>query len=125
MIKSLLRKLFPSKTFQKEFLADLKTHPNFKSKDEMAQQAPSGFVLEKGKIETIVLPTFKNQTGFVLTQWQVQPGDLVESGDIVCVIENQYMTMEFESVFKGRIVSICSVNQPLISGEEIFQIEGI
>ncbi|MFD2916076.1 biotin/lipoyl-containing protein [Psychroserpens luteus] len=61
----------------------------------------------------------------VLTKWYFKSGDIVKKGDIVCDIENENITMEFESFFIGKILLICSLKTKLTSGTEIFKIEGI
>ncbi|WP_282055737.1 biotin/lipoyl-containing protein [Maribacter luteus] len=81
--------------------------------------------MEKGKIESIFTPELGNQKGLSLTKWYFKPGDIIKSGDIVCEIENENITMEFESIYSGRILSTCKPKQKLTSGTEIFRIEGI
>ncbi len=126
MIKSFIRKLFPSDKKRNKILSDLKSNPNFKSKNEIKEHTTqSNFDLEKGKVERIFSPALRDQKGLVLTKWWVQPGDIVNHGDIICEIENENITLEFESFYNGKIVSTCRLNQNLPPGTEIFKIEGI
>jgi len=46
-----------------------------------------------------------------LTKWHIKSGDIVKHGDIICNIENENITMEFESFFNGRIISTCELNK--------------
>ena len=71
------------------------------------------------------MPDLENQKGLVLKKWCVKPGDIVKHGDIVCQIENDNITMEFESYYRGKIIFSCKLNQKLTNGIEIFKIEGI
>lgn len=129
MIKSLIRKLFLSDERRNEIINDLKNNPNFKTKDEIDKNGIDSnqlnFKLEKGKVESIFSPDLGNQKGLILTKWYIKPGDSVKHGDIVCEIENENITMEFQSFYSGKIISICRLNQKLTSGMEIFKIEGI
>ena len=81
--------------------------------------------MEKGKVESIFSPDLGDQKGLVLTKWFVQPGDIVNYGDIICEIENKNIVMEFESFYNGKIISTCSLNQNLTTETELFKIEGI
>ncbi|MAN27996.1 MULTISPECIES: biotin/lipoyl-containing protein [Mesonia] len=129
MIKFFIRKLFPSNNKLDRILNDLKSNPNFKTKKEIKEQStefnPSNLKLEKGKVESIFSPDLGDQKGLVLTKWFVQPGDIVNYGDIICEIENKNIVMEFESFYNGKIISTCSLNQNLTTETELFKIEGI
>jgi hypothetical protein len=124
MIKSLIQKLFFSDKQQNEIINDLKNNPNFRTKKEIDLNQSSG-KLEKGKVLSILLPDLGNQKELVITKWYVTPGDVVNSGDIVCTIENENITMEFETFYSGKIISICKQNQELTIGKEVFKIEGV
>ena len=129
MIKFFIRKLFPSNNKLDRILNDLKSNPNFKTKKEIKEQStefnPSNLKLEKGKVESIFSPDLGDQKGLVLTKWFVQPGDIVNYGDIIGEIENKNIVMEFESFYNGKIISTCSLNQNLTTETELFKIEGI
>ncbi|MBC7000552.1 biotin/lipoyl-containing protein [Cytophaga sp. FL35] len=129
MIKSLIRKLFLNNEKRNEIIKDLKSNPNFRTKEEIEKHGTdsikSDFKLEKGEVQSVCLPELGNQKGFTLTKWYVKQGDIVKKGDIVCEIENENITMEFESFYRGKIISTCRINQKLTSGIEIFKIEGI
>ena len=129
MIKSLIKKLLLSDKKRNEIINDLKNDPNFKTKEEIEKNGniliQSDFKLKKGKVESIFSPELGNQKGLILTKWYVKPGDIVKSGDIVCEIENENITMEFETFYSGKILSICRLNQKLTNRIEIFTIVGI
>ena len=129
MIKSLIRKLFLSEEKRNEIINDLKSNPNFKTKEEIEKDGTdsieSDSSLEKGKVQSIFSPELGNQKGLTLAKWYFKPGDIVKRGDIVCEIENENITMEFESFYSGKIISTCRLNQKLTSGIELFKIEGI
>ncbi|GGZ58533.1 biotin/lipoyl-containing protein [Mesonia mobilis] len=124
MIKSLIHKLFQSSKKRNEILNELKSNQNIQtqSKTDFNQ---ADFKLKKGKVETIYSPNLGNQKGLILKKWYVEPDDLVKHGDIICLIENENITMEFESFYSGKIISTCKLNQNLSNGTELFKIEGI
>lgn len=129
MIKSLIKKLFLSDRKRDEIINDLKNNPNFKTREEINNNEKesnlSDYKLKKGKVESIFSPDLGSQKGLILTKWFAKPRDIVKHGDIVCEIENENITMEFESFYCGKIISTCRLNQKLTSGMEIFKIEGI
>ncbi|WP_304132117.1 biotin/lipoyl-containing protein [Mesonia mobilis] len=124
MIKSLIHRLFQSSKKRSEILNDLKSNPNFQTESE-TDFNQADFTLKKGKVETIYSPNLGNQKGLVLTKWYVEPDDLVNQGEIICLIENENITMEFESFYSGKIISTCKLHQKLSNGTELFKIEGI
>lgn len=81
--------------------------------------------LEKGKIETILVPDLGYGDEYSITKWRVQPGQLVRTGDVVCELENGPVTLEFESYYSGRLLSTCSMKQNLKVDDEIFRIQGV
>lgn len=124
MIKSFIHKLFQSSKKRNEILKDLESNPNFQTQSE-TDFNQADFKLKKGKVETIYSPNLGNQKGLILTKWYVEPDDLVKQGEIICLIENENITMEFESLYSGKIISTCKLHQKLSNGTELFKIEGI
>jgi len=113
-----------------EIIKDLNSNPNFRTKEETLKHGTdsdlnSDIMLEKGKVESIFVPDLGNQKGLVLTKWYFKSGDIVKKGDIVCDIENENITMEFESFFSGKILLTSRLKDKLTKGTEIFKIEGI
>ena len=130
MIKTFIDRLFSSQKKSNEIASHLKRNPNFRTKEELEKyesnsNRSSYATLDKGKVESISAPDLGNQNGLTLTIWYFKPGNIIKTGDIVCSIGNENITMEFESVFNGRIISTCKLNEKLIPGSEIFKIEGI
>ena len=129
MIKTLIRRLFVSDKKQNKIIKDLKSNPNFRTKEEIQKHrisdAISHFKLEKGKIQSVFAPDLGNQKDLTLTKWYFKPGDIVKYGDIICDIENENISMEFETVFSGKLLSTYRLNERLITGTELFKIEGI
>lgn len=130
MIKALIRRLFLSEKKRNEIIKDLKSNTNFQTKEEIQKSGTnsdqvSHFNLEKGKTQSVFTPELGNQKGLILTKWYFKPGDIVKYGDIICDIENENITMEFETVFSGKILSTCKLNERLTRGTELFKIEGI
>ena len=130
MIRTLIRRLFLSERKRNEIIKDLKSNTNFQTKEEIQKSGTnsdqiSDFNLEKGKTQSVFTPELGNQKELTLTKWYFNAGDIVKSGDIICDIENENITMEFETVFSGKILSTCKLNERLTSGTELFKIEGI
>ncbi|MGP1993195.1 biotin/lipoyl-containing protein [Zobellia laminariae] len=130
MIKTLIRRLFFPERKRNEITNDLKSNPHFSIKDEIQKhgtnaEGVSDFILEKGKVQSVFTPELGNQKNLILKKWHSKTGDIIKIGDVVCIIENENITMEFESVFSGRILSTCKVNEKLTIATELFQIEGI
>ena len=61
----------------------------------------------------------------MLNNWNIKLGDVVKPGDIICDLSNNMIVMEFESVFTGKIISICPLNTKLTKGPELFKVDGI
>ena len=56
----------------------------------------------------------------------VQAGDMVESGQVVCIIEAMKLMNEIESEWKGRVVEILVENaQPVEYGQPLFLLEKV
>jgi hypothetical protein len=111
-----------------EIKKDLNNSPNFRTKEDIQNHGidsnqVSEVTLKKGKVESIFLPDLGNQKDLVLTKWYFKSGDIVKKGDIVCDIENENITMEFESFFSGKILLISNLKTKLTSETEIFKIE--
>lgn len=129
MIKSLIRRLFLSERKRKEIIKNLKTNPDFRTKDEFQHginsNRSSESKLKKGEVQSVILPDLGNQKGLTLTKWYFKPGAIVTYGDIICDMENETIFMELETVFSGKLIYSCKLNERLNNGAEIFRIEGI
>jgi len=125
MIKSFIRRLIHSESSKEKILKDSEKNDNFRANAEIDENQVSKFKLEKGEIKTVFAPDLNNQKGLVLTKWHCKPGDIVKFGDMICDIENEYISMEFETVYSGEIVAICDVNKSLHPKAELFKIKGI
>ena len=67
------------------------------------------------EVEPILMPLAGNtmEEGTVL-EWRVQEGDTIELGQILCEIETDKATMEYESPVAGRLARIVAqVNEPV------------
>ena len=74
MIKTIIRRLFLSDKKLNEINNDLKSHPYYRTTEEIRQNEIdlSGIpelTLEKGKVESIFAPELGNQKGLTLTKW--------------------------------------------------------
>ena len=70
---------------------------------------------EVGEVEPILMPLAGNtmEEGTVL-EWLVKEGDTIELGQILCEIETDKATMEYESPVAGRLARIVAkVNEPV------------
>ena len=54
----------------------------------------------------------------------VQVGDVIQKGDVVCIVEAMKLMNEVKAEFSGRIVQICVENaEPVEYGQSLFIIE--
>lgn len=130
ILKFIFPKLFLSEEERNEIIKDLKTNPNFITKEEMLRKDKSlkkqvEYKLEKGEIKSILIPDFGNQSGFKITKWYFKIGSKLKSGDVICIIENKDLTMELESIYSGKLISTNQTKEGLEKGAEICKIEGI
>ncbi len=131
MFKSLFNYFFNTKPSDDDpLLVELNKIPGFRSRKEMElnptqNNTVEDIVLKKGEIKTVCLPDFGNFKEFILAEWLKKNGDLIKSGDIVCVIENEVIVMELESAYTGKLSIVAKQNQPLNINSELFKVEGI
>lgn len=129
ILKLFFPKLFLSENERNEIIKNLKTNPNFRTKDELSAKESSlketKFKLKKGEISSVFLPDFGNENGFKITKWHFKIGDVIKTGDVICDLENKRLAMEFEVFYTGRLIAICESKNVITTGMEICKIEGI
>lgn len=131
MFKSLFKYFFKTEPAEDDALTmELKKIPGFKTKKELEMNPNQNntkvdIVLKKGEIKTITLPDFGNLKEFILTEWVKKNGDIIKSGDIICVVENKMITMELESFYSGKLIVIAEQNQQLSINSELCKVEGM
>ena len=74
------------------------------------------------KIEIIKIPNINN-TGFRISKWFCKVGEFVDEGDIICELENETVTIEFESFVSGKLVEISTKKGVLLPDEIICILE--
>ncbi|CAL2103667.1 protein of unknown function [Tenacibaculum sp. 190130A14a] len=82
-------------------------------------------ILEEGKTETICLPDFNKYQNLTIAKWHFHIGDMIEGGDIICEIQNNQVTIEFESLMEGELIWSCEPNKKLTTGMDICTIRGV
>lgn len=131
MFKSLFNYFFKTKSAEDDALMmELKKIPGFKSKKELElnpsqNNIEEAIVLKKGEIKTITLPDFGNFKGFILDEWIKKNGDIIKTGDIICVIKNDVIAMEMESIYSGKLIITAKQNQQLNLNSELCKVEGM
>ncbi len=130
MIKSLINLIFNSKTKQSESINELKKNPSFRTIEEINRNpdlniAPKTIKVNEGEIETVTLPDFGNIQGLYVSEWKKNNGAIIESGDTVCVIQNDTIVMELECIYSGKLIVTTELNQIITPGSELFKIEGV
>ena len=80
--------------------------------------------LPKGETKRVTVPNLGSENGYKVTQCFFKPGEIVQVGAIVGVLENSVYIMEFESFCQGRIVSQCPLKQKLQVDDTLFVKEG-
>ncbi len=129
MIKSLINLIFNSKT-KKELIKELRKNSSFKAVEELEKNPSLNsnveiLKLEKGEVKTVRLPDFGNLQGFYVSEWTKKNGQNIKSGDIVCVLENENMAIEVESIYCGKLIITSTLKQILSQNSELFKVEGI
>lgn len=76
------------------------------------------------KTTSILIPDIQNKA-FRISKWFVKIGDFVEEGQIICELESNSITLEFESFMSGKLVSITKSKEKLKKGDELCKIEEI
>ena len=131
MIKKLIHRIFFfSDNKQNKAINEFNSNTNLRTNEAILEAEADikhtpNIELKKGEVQSVLRPEIDNQENLILTNWYFKIGDIINKGDIVCDIENENIVMEFESIFSGRIISTCKLNQKLDSGTELFEIEGI
>lgn len=70
----------------------------------------------------ISMPNLKNKS-FKIANWFCKVGEVVNKGDILCELENELNTIEFESYKSGRLVEITTKKGFIYKDELICKIE--
>lgn len=121
------------KNFFKNLFSNKKTHQEFSEKKitennsniEQQQQEVQDNELEKGNKTDIRVPRLSDDIHEVhVKNYQCKIGDIVKKGDILCELESDKFTMEFESFFTGKVIYInpnktVKVDEIIITLEEV------
>lgn len=76
------------------------------------------------KTRSILIPKIQNKA-FKISKWFVKVGDFIEEGQIICELETNSITLEFESLYSGKLVFITKSEEKLITGDKLCKIETI
>jgi Biotin-requiring enzyme len=130
MIKLLLKIIFNSKTKNSELLKELSKNPSFKTVEEIENNPnlrnnSKIIKLEKGEIKSITLPNFENIKGLYISEWKKKNGEIINSGDVVCVLVNDNILMELESFYSGKLIITSKLKQQVSMNSELFKVEGV
>ncbi|WP_299798987.1 biotin/lipoyl-containing protein [uncultured Maribacter sp.] len=130
IIEAYLAKLFEYNKKSAQYMEDLKANPHFRTREEMEREGPKSNKvvipeLKIGEVSLCITPDLGNQMPLVLEKWYVKVGDRVKSGDVLCAIGNEAVTMEFESFYNGKVIWICEHKKDLTVGDVFGKIEGI
>jgi biotin carboxyl carrier protein len=78
----------------------------------------------KDKITFVNIPNIHNKT-FKISKWFIKVGDFIEKNQIICELESNSITIEFESLSSGKLVGIKKSQETLYPGDEICKIENV
>ena len=70
----------------------------------------------------IQIPDIQNKT-FTISKWFVKVGDYIEKNQLICELESNSITVEFESLHAGKLVFITQSKEKLKAGDLICKIE--
>lgn len=60
----------------------------------------------------------------IVTQWYVQPGDIIKEDTPVCQIMAAKVTIEVEGNVKGKVVKILkNINDEIVPGDDLLKVE--
>lgn len=76
------------------------------------------------KTTAIQIPNIQNKT-FTISKWFVKVGDDVEKNQLICELESNSITIEFESLHAGKLVFITQSEEKLKAGDLICKIEKV
>ncbi|OSY89148.1 hypothetical protein WH52_00375 [Tenacibaculum holothuriorum] len=103
----------------------LNTDSRFKKKPEEDGEGINSIQLEKGKRIDIIVPDFLIKANRVLvTDYKFKLGETINEGEVLCELETEDLSFEFESFCTGKIVYINS-NKRVIANEKIITLEGV
>lgn len=82
-------------------------------------------VLKYGEKENIIFPLDSDKHGdWRIKKWHFQKGKSIETGEIICSIENDKHSIEFESFMKGKLNYFKQEGQKIEKGTIIAEIIG-
>ena len=76
------------------------------------------------KTTSILIPEIQNKA-FKISKWFVKVGDFIEEGQLICELETNSITLEFESFNSGKLVFITKSKEKLKTGDELCKIEQV
>ncbi|GAA4292968.1 lipoyl domain-containing protein [Aestuariibaculum suncheonense] len=113
MLKTILKSLFPSNKDRRKLTKETSKTSNYSYHANK----------QTDDVQTIILPDLGTKDKLTVTKWFAKPGDIIKSGDIICILESDNMTLEFESFCSGRMLWACKTHTKLSVGMELFKIE--
>lgn len=78
----------------------------------------------KEKTISVYIPNIQNKS-FTISKWYVKIGDFIQKGQIICELESNSITLEFESINSGKLVFINKSRSKLKFVDELCKIEEI
>lgn len=79
---------------------------------------------DEHKTTVIQIPNIQNKT-FTVSKWFVKVGDYIEKNQLICELESNSITLEFESLHAGKLVLITSSKEKLKAGDLICKVEKV
>ncbi len=130
MIKSLINLIFNSEVKKAQLNKELKKNPSFRTIDEIDHSSnsninPKSILLKEDEVRIVTMPDFGNLKGFHVSEWTKKNGSIIKTGDIVCVLENENITFELETLYSGKLIITAKTRQSIQTGTELFKVEGI
>jgi len=60
----------------------------------------------------------------IVTQWYVQPGDMIKKDTPVCQIMAAKVTIEVDGNIKGKVIKILkNINDEIVPGDDLLEVE--
>lgn len=73
-------------------------------------------------VKIVTIPNIQNKS-FEVSKWFVTVGSYIDKNQVICELESNSITVEFESFTSGKLVSITTSKGKLNADDELCKIE--
>lgn len=77
---------------------------------------------DENRVNVLRVPNIQNKA-FKVSKWFVKVGTYIEKNQVICELESNSITVEFESLTSGKVVAITRPKEKLFPDDTICKIE--